>query len=136
MIININPRAGNGIFATFTGNGGGGGKITPRDFIRYLRSGYTDFDAVWCILRRNLSATKRLSHRKWNSFPYLNMAAKPEAPSISRCLNDRHEIPTAIPMFSGSPSPLKSTSTFADVDRHRKYKMAAAKPEVLVSHVV
>jgi hypothetical protein len=35
-------------------------------------------------------------------------------------MNDRHEIPTAIPMFSGSPSSKKSTSTFADVDRYRK----------------
>jgi hypothetical protein len=61
-----------------------GNKLSPRDFIRYLHSGYTDFDAVRCILRINL----RLSHRKWNLFPYINKAAKPEAPSISRCFND------------------------------------------------
>jgi hypothetical protein len=41
----VNPRPGNDFLATYAGNWGGG-KITPRDFIRYLRSGYTDFDAV------------------------------------------------------------------------------------------
>jgi hypothetical protein len=37
---------------------------------------------------------------------------------ISRCMNDRREIPTTIPMFSGSPSPIKSCCRYTCFTKH------------------
>ena len=52
---------------------------------------------------------------------------------ISRSTTDRHAVPTAIPRFSGLPDTIISLPTPSDVDRHPKCKMAAAKPEVVMS---
>ena len=55
---------------------------------------------------------------------------------ISRSTTDRHAVPTAILRFSGSPDSKDSLSTTPGVDRHPKRKMATAKPEVVLSHVL
>ena len=49
---------------------------------------------------------------------------------------DRHAVRKAISGFSGLPDSPDSSSTSADVDRYPKCKMAAARPEVVISHVV
>jgi hypothetical protein len=55
---------------------------------------------------------------------------------ISRSRLDRDTVPTAIPMFSGSPGLVDSTLTSADINRRRKLKMAADKPEVVIYRVL
>ena len=50
----------------------------------------------------------------------------------SRSTTDRNEFPKPIPMFSGSPVSTESSPMLADNVRHRKYKMPAAKPEVVI----
>ena len=56
--------------------------------------------------------------------------------NISRSTTDRHAVPTAIPRFSGLPDTMISLPTPSDVDRHPKCKMAVAKPEVVICHVL
>ena len=55
---------------------------------------------------------------------------------ISRSTTDSHAVLTAIPRFSGLPDTMISLPTPAVVDRHPKRKMATAKPEVVISHVL
>jgi hypothetical protein len=51
---------------------------------------------------------------------------------ISRSIIDRSEIRNVISKFSMSARPINSSPTPADIVRHWKRKMAAAKPEVLI----
>jgi hypothetical protein len=55
---------------------------------------------------------------------------------ISRSTTDRQAVPTTIHIFSGSPDSTESLPISADVDRYRKRKMATAKPELVLSHVL
>ena len=55
---------------------------------------------------------------------------------ISGLKRDRNEIPTATPRFPGSAVSKDVSPTPTDIDRHRKFKMAAAKPEVVVTPVL
>jgi hypothetical protein len=59
--------------------------------------------------------------------------AKSKILCISRHMNDRDDIPTAIPIhFRGrSVQGSQHIDLIADIDRPRKYKMAAAKPEIV-----
>jgi hypothetical protein len=55
---------------------------------------------------------------------------------MSRSRLDRHAVPTALPMLSGSPGLVDSALTFADINRRRKLKTAASKPEVVIYRVL
>jgi hypothetical protein len=63
-------------------------------------------------------------------------AAKPAVLVPRAPIIDRSEIRNAISTFSMSARPMNTILTFTNIDRHRKRKMVAAKPEVLVSCVL
>src|SRR5664279_272409 len=54
----------------------------------------------------------------------------------SACRLDRRAISAATPMFSGSSNPTKLLRITTDVSRSGKSKMAAAKPEVIITQLV
>lgn len=80
-----------------------------------------EFVMVGCIQSINLSEARWSPNRNY---------------FISPRINDRDEILTAIPMFSGSSSSKESRSTLADIDRYRKYKMAAAISDIVICPVL
>jgi hypothetical protein len=51
----------------------------------------------------------------------------------TRSILDSVEIPKPIHRYSGSTKSSDSSPTPSDIDRDRKHKMAAARPEVVVS---
>lgn len=76
-----------------------------------------------------------LYNRKLKSLPYSNMAARPEI-LLSHVVLTVDKIPEVISVFLGSSSSIKLMSTSAGIDRRRKHKMTAEKPEIVVSHVL
>src|SRR5664279_409744 len=54
----------------------------------------------------------------------------------SACRLDRKAISAATPMFSESSNPMKLLRITSDVSRSGKSKMAAAKPEVIITQLV
>ena len=123
-----------------------GGKITPRDFNPYRLNPLTDFDAVWFICSRILSVIAWSVTCDQRLFLNTNMAEKPEAHRIQY---------NALCMSHISWPPDDMTEKFErlqkglcqsiykehnrwvpDIGRHRKYKMTAAKPKVVISHVL
>ena len=55
---------------------------------------------------------------------------------ISANIHDRHEFPMSNPTFSAFSISMKLLSILSDVSRSPKSKMAACKPEVLLSQLV
>src|SRR5664279_4735059 len=55
---------------------------------------------------------------------------------ISASIADSNETPTATPMFSGARNSMVITPILPDVTGSRKFKMAAVKPEVLISQLL
>jgi hypothetical protein len=55
---------------------------------------------------------------------------------ISACILDSNAISTATPIFAGSRNTKRSVRTLSDVTGSRNSKMAATKPEVLISRLV
>ncbi len=97
---------------------------------RLLRKGLR-FDELG--LRSELASGSIHTGSRKAAFP-----AKPEVTSTcnSSSITDRIEIPTAIPRFPGSPISMDLSPTLANNVRHRKRKMAADQPEVVVTHVL
>ena len=55
--------------------------------------------------------------------------------SFSASKTDRNEISTVIPMFSGFGNTVVISRMMLDINESRKFKMAAGKPEILISQL-
>jgi hypothetical protein len=87
-----------------------------------------------------LGRPTRRTHRRHSPTSTDTVKARWRPPTgssnILRSTTDRHVVRKAIPRFSESPDLIDSSSTPADIDRHRKRKMATVKSEAVIYHVL
>ena len=118
----------------------------PRDFTPYRLNPLTDFDGVWFICYRILFVIAWRVTRDLTLFLNISMAEKPEAHRIqynALLMSHISWLPNEISeKFQRSQNGFcqsifkEHNQCNPDIRQHRKYKMTAAKPEVVISHVL
>ena len=118
-------------------------KLSPRDFTPYRLNPLTDFDAVWFICSRILFVIAWRVTRDHRLFLNTNIAGKPEAhriqynalltSHISWPPDEMSEKSQRLQKGFCQPICKEHNQLHLNIGRHRKYKMTAAKPEVIIS---
>ena len=119
---------------------------SPRDFTPYRLNPLTDFDAVWFICSRILFAIAWCVTRDHRLFLNVNMAEKPEAHRIqyngllmSHISWPPEEMSEKLQLLQKGFCQIickEHNQLDTDIGRHRRYKMTAVKPEVVISQVL